>query len=258
MSILRKAWCSTLALAFTAGAFAVQAQEAAPAEEQTTKPRAVLFKVHDIKPVENTEGVITHCDFLVTFYNRTTDSLRQAKIDMGWTDEITERYMIEGTGEEEKTASTARPRASRNSRNAEPVLGEITTSVDMPALGAYKQATVKGSVKTEKCFLLLDNLEFNVASCSIIGQTNDSGSSARSSRRSRVTASRNTSECANLFEYVNSQNPEYYDEFKNISYSEQERLLSDEKKQDISDIESTYETIVGNFEKADSIVNNIK
>ena len=61
-----------------------------------------------------------------------------------------------------------------------------------------------------------------------------------------------------MFEYVNSQNPEYYDEFKNISYSEQERLLSDEKKQDISDIESTYETIVGNFEKADSIVNNIK
>ncbi len=256
MSILKKAWCSTLALAFTGAAFAACAQEAAPAEDQTTKPRAILFKVHDIKPVENTEGVVTHCDFLVTFYNRTTDSLRQAKIDMGWTDEVTERYMIDEA--DAKPETSTRTRSTRSSRNAEPVLGEITTSVDMPALGAYKQATVKGSVKTEKCFLLLDNLEFNVASCSIIGQNAENENSSRSSRRTRVAASRNNSECANLFEYVNSKNPEYYDEFKNISYSEQERLLSDEKKQDISDIESTYETIVNNFEKADSIMNNIK
>ena len=175
---------------------------------------------------------------------------------MGWTDEVTERYMIDEA--DAKPETSTRTRNTRSSRNAEPVLGEITTSVDMPALGAYKQATVKGSVKTEKCFLLLDNLEFNVASCSIIGQNAENENSSRSSRRTRVAASRNNSECANLFEYVNSKNPEYYDEFKNISYSEQERLLSDEKKQDISDIESTYETIVNNFEKADSIMNNIK
>ncbi len=257
MSIFQKAWCSTLALFFTAGAFTVQAQEAVPVEAQTTKPRAVLFKVHDIKPVENTEGIITHCDFLVTFYNRTTDSLRQAQIDMGWTDKVSERYMIDAEDSEEDSTSN-RTRSSRSSRNSEPVLGEITTSVDMPALGAYKQATVKGSVKTEKCFLLLDNLEFKVASCSIIGQNDNNSSSSRSSRRSRVTSNRNTSECANLFEYVDSKNPEYYDEFKNISYSEQERLTSNEKKQDISDIEASYNTIIKNFERADNIINNIK
>lgn len=257
MSIFQKAWCSTLALFFTAGAFTVQAQEAVPVEAQTTKPRAVLFKVHDIKPVENTEGIITHCDFLVTFYNRTTDSLRQAQIDMGWTDKVSERYMIDAEDSEEDSTSN-RTRSSRSSRNSEPVLGEITTSVDMPALGAYKQATVKGSVKTEKCFLLLDNLEFKVASCSIIGQSDNNSSSSRSSRRSRVTSNRNTSECANLFEYVDSKNPEYYDEFKNISYSEQERLTSNEKKQDISDIEASYNTIIKNFERADNIINNIK
>ena len=137
MSIFQKAWCSTLALFFTAGAFTVQAQEAVPVEAQTTKPRAVLFKVHDIKPVENTEGIITHCDFLVTFYNRTTDSLRQAQIDMGWTDKVSERYMIDAEDSEEDSTSN-RTRSSRSSRNSEPVLGEITTSVDMPALGALK------------------------------------------------------------------------------------------------------------------------
>ena len=257
MSIFKKAWCSTLALAFTVSAFAVQAQEAPTVENaQTTKPRAVLFKLHDIKPVENTEGTITHCDFLVTFYNRTTDSLRQAKIDMGWTDEVTERYFAE-EDDEKKTSSRTRSNRSSN-RIAAPVLGEITTSVDMPALGSYKQTTFKGSVKTEKCFLLLDNLEFNVSSCSSIGDNANNNENTRNSRRSRVAASRNASECANLFEYVDSKNPEYYGEFKNISYTEQERLLSDEKKQDISDIEATYEKIVKNFEKAASIINNIK
>lgn len=250
MNIVRNAVCGSLALALGMGAFAAQAQEASA--EQTTKPRAVLFKVHDIKPVENTEGVVTHCDFLVTFYNRTPDSMRQAKINMGWTDEVSERYVIDS--DEVKTKPVSR-NSVRGQQNNAKNLGPITTSVDMPALGSYKQATVKGSVKTEKCFLLLDNLDFEVASCSIIGRDNND---AVSDRRRRIAATRSTSECAGLFEYVDSKNPEYYDEFKNISYSEQERLLKDEKKQDTSDIEASYEEIVKNFDKANSIVNNIK
>ncbi len=255
MKMLNKALLSSLSIALGLASFGAYAQEAEPQQEDTTKPRAVLFKVHDIKPVENTDGVVTHCDFLVTFYNRTTDSFRQAKVDMGWTDEVTERYVIDD--EEKKEDKNTRVVNRSGQRNNEVKLGEITTSVEMPALGSYKQATVKGSVKTEKCFLLLDNLDFNVASCSIIGQ-NDNNNQAANSRRSRVANTRNTSACANLFEYVDSKNPEYYDEFKNISYSEQERLLNNEKAQDTTDIESTYENIVSNFEKADKVVSSIK
>lgn len=250
MSIVKKALYGTLALTLGMSAISVSAQEASM---ETSKPRAVLFKVHDIKPVENTEGVITHCDFLVTFYNRTTDSFRSAKLDMGWTDAVTERYMIDDK-EKETSAEPARTRSMRS--NTPVSLGEITSSVDMPSLGSYKQATVKASVKTEKCFLLLDNLNFNVASCSIVGK--DDANATQNSRRSRVSTSRSTSECANLFEYVDSKNPEYYDEFKNISFSEQERLLSDEKKQDTSDIEAAYQGIVENFQKAEQIITNIK
>lgn len=249
MSIVKKALCGTLVLAFGAMAFSVQAQNAS--QQPSTKPRAVLFKVHDIKPVENTDGVITHCDFLVTFYNRTTESLRQAKLDMGWTDEVTERYVIDEN--EVKTASSASRMQNRNARASS--MGDITTSIDMPALGAFKQATVKGSVKTEKCFLLLDNLDYNVASCSIIGKDTEQ---QQGTRRGRVATSRNNSECANLFEYVDSKNPEYYDEFKNISFSEQERLLSDEKKQDTSDINAAYDNIMKNLEKTNSVLINIK
>lgn len=255
MKILKKALLRSISLALSMVAFTVQAQETKDVEEATTKPRAVLFKVHDIKSIENTDGVITDCDFLVTFYNRTTDSLRQAQVDMGWTDTITARYTSEN---EEETATKSDQRERRGARNNDRNnidLGEITTSVEMPALGSYKQATVKGSVKTEKCFLLLDNLNFNVASCGIIGRAETQNNNTR---RNRVSNSRNTSECASLFQYVDSKNPEYYDEFKNISYSEQERLLSNEKAQDMTELESTYERIIKNFGKAESIVNSIK
>ncbi len=250
MRIITKILCSTLALSTLA--FNVAAQEA---DEQTTKPRAVLFKVHDIKPVENTEGVVTHCDFLVTFYNRTTDSLRQATIDMGWVDSVTERYLIDEESAKAETAEKARQNRPMVAANAKK-MPDVTTSVEMPALGAYKQATVKGSVKTEKCFLLLDNLDYNVSACSIIGK--DDNSQPDNSRRQRMTASRNTSECANLFEYVDSKNPEYYGEFKDIPFSEQERLLNNEHAQDTTDIQTSYENAVKNFQKATEIMENIK
>ena len=142
-------------------------------------------------------------------------------------------------------------RRGRSLRDNEEKLGTIVTSVDMPSLGSYKQASVKASVKTEKCFLLLDNLNYQVGACTMLGQ----GEDLHSSRRSKAT--KDDASCANLFEYVDSKNPEYYDEFKNISFSEQERLLSEEKKHDTSDIESVYKEAIKNFEKAESVLGNI-
>ena len=104
--------------------------------------------------------------------------------------------------------------------------------------------------------MLLDSLNYNVTSCNIIGKSDNSNSNDL--RRSRIAASRNTGECANLFQYVDSKNPEYYNEFKNISYSEQERLLSNEKAQDTTEMEETYGKIIKNLEKANSVIADIK
>ena len=254
MNMFKNLFYATLSMGVCASALpAATADKNDAVEEETTKPRAVLFKIHEIKPLENTEGQITNCDFLVTFYNRTTDSMRQAKIEMGWTDKISERYAI---GEDDKPAAEKTPaRSVRDSRNSQQSLGAVTTTVEMPALGSHKQATVRGSVKTEKCFMLLDSLNYNVASCSIIGKGDNNSADAR---RNRVASSRSTGECANLFQYVDSKNPEYYNEFKNISYSEQERLLANEKAQDITEMEESYDKIVKNFEKVNSLIAEIK
>ena len=68
MKIVKKALYSTLMLACFSFVTSVSAQEKTATKVDSTKPRAVLFKVHEIKPVENEDGAITHCDFLVTFY----------------------------------------------------------------------------------------------------------------------------------------------------------------------------------------------
>ena len=135
--------------------------------ESTSKPRAVLFKLHDIKPVMNTEGMVTHCDFMATFYNRTEDGLRPAKLELGWTDSVTEKYQIG----EEVTEEPQNKKINNYRNTAKQVkLGDVTTVVDMPALGSYKQVSVKATVETEKCFLLLDNLNFRVESCDLVGK----------------------------------------------------------------------------------------
>lgn len=247
MKVVKKALYSTLMLACFSFAASVHAQEKATANADSTKPRAVLFKIHEIKPVENDEGTITHCDFLVTFYNRTTESFRSATINMGWTDKVSERYFSEDATE----PADENIRRSRSSRNNEEKLGTILTNVDMPSLGSYKQASVKATVKTDKCFLLLDNLNYQVGSCNMLGE----GETLSSSRRSRAT--KEDASCANLFEYVDSKNPEYYDEFKNISFSEQERIMAEEKKHDTSDIDNVYKETIKNFEKAESVLENI-
>lgn len=244
---MKKALYSTLMLACIAMMTPAQAQTS----ESTSKPRAVLFKLHDIKPAMDTEGVITHCDFMATFYNRTEDSLRQARLELGWTDSVTEKYKI---GEEEKEEPNT-TRSYSNSRSRDKVLGEILTTVDMPALGSYKQVSVKGSVKTEKCFLLLDNLDFRVENCSLVSKNVENNDT----KNYKSKASREAlSGCASLFEYIDSKNPEYYDEFKAVSYSEQERLINDDRKKDVSDLENTYNEVVEKLKQAEDTINKIK
>ena len=222
------------------------AAEEPKADQPTSKSRAVLFKVHDITPVLNSDGLVTDCDFLVTFYNRSPDGLRSAKLDLGWTDTVSDKFLIEG--EEENEELPKRPQSYNRIEKDE--LGNIRTTVDMPSLGAYAQTTVKGVVKTEKCFALMENLKFNVTACSVAdSNTRDN---------SRASRSRPSSECVGLFQFVSPSNPEYYDEFKEVSYSEQEEMLNTEKATNLEEINTKYNDIVSTFEKANTVLSNIQ
>jgi hypothetical protein len=261
MKFVLKTFCSTLALACILTAPLAHAEDSeteATVSEQTTKPRAVLFKIHDIEPVTDAEGVVTNCDFMVTFYNRTDESFRQAKLNLGWEDNVSSRFEVDQDSAKEEKVVKEQPRNARyrsvDQKESKASSMEVTTSVTMPSLSAYKQASVKATVKTAKCFLLLDNVEFDVASCNMISKN----TTETTSRRSRMVADRSDSECAGLFEYVDSKNPEYYDEFKKISYSDQAKLLGDEKVQDTSDIKKAYDQVVTNINHASATLDGIK
>ena len=63
-------------------------------EEPTTRGDAVIFKVHDITPV-NEEGVVVGCDFSVTLYNRTAINFRSFTINLNWEDPVDERFKFD-------------------------------------------------------------------------------------------------------------------------------------------------------------------
>ena len=49
---------------------------------------AVLFKIHDVKPLRDRDGNVTDCEFGVTFYNRTNSDVNKIAMDLTWTDEV--------------------------------------------------------------------------------------------------------------------------------------------------------------------------
>lgn len=217
------------------------------------KPQVILFKIHDIKPVVNAEGATTACEYTATFFNRTPLSLRQAKINFGWNDDISEKFFAEeeenneeenAEGEKQEKAPKPAPKA-----NEKEPLGSILSSVDLPALGSLRQISVQGRAETDKCFALFDNLKFEVSVCNILGQ--DGSRQGRDNVRGNVN-------CAGLFAFVNSKHPEYYGEFKEISYEEQVAMEKTAEEKETEAIANVNKKIVSNLEQITTTLSEIK
>ncbi len=222
------------------------------AEPQATspfgdKPQVILFKIHDIKPVVNDEGATTACEYTATFFNRTPLSLRQAKVNFGWSDNISDTFFAdEETSETEASQGEDTPKAQSKPKEKESALGTILSSVDLPALGSLRQISVQGRVETDKCFALFDNLKFEVPVCNILGQ--DQG---REGVRGGVN-------CAGLFAYVNSKHPEYYGEFKEISYEEQVAMEKTAEQKETEEIAAINQVITTDLQQITTTLSNIK
>lgn len=253
---------ATLSLATVkADAATAKTEEKAPnaempklSPELTNKPQAVLFKLHDIKPITNADGEVESCEYTATFYNRTQHNLRQAKVNFGWTDEISEMYLSdeEKTPEAATEEKTAGKSLSKQNKPEEKALGTILSSVDLPALGSLKQVSVRGSVNTDECFLLFDKVAFNVTNCTILGQENTE------SRRSRFDNNKETVNCGALFSYVNSKHPEYYAGFKEISFEEEEKVEKNNEEKEKEAITATDKQISEHIEKTNDVISNIQ
>lgn len=212
--------------------------------EQTTRSDAVIFKVHDVKPVAE-EGVVSGCDFTVTLFNRTAINFRNFTINMTWDDVVDEkfkfdRYVEAVMGKEDldkfkeviKEETPAKP---------------LGASVTVNAFGANKQISVRSHVNSEKCYLMLKDATFNVSPCDIARNVNSMNDMALA----------DTNECTGLFQFVSTANPEYYGKFKSISITEEAQQNEITENQELSDIDDVISKIVENLGVSDNTLNNI-
>lgn len=169
----------------------------------------VLFKVHDIVPVKNADGNVVACDIGATFYNRTANEIKNASLNLVWTDEV----VGEVINQEERNAKEAQranrrntPRYNTSSYSSK----SIVLKLRLPPLKSYQQITLKSKVNTDRCFLLLNDMEVDVLNC---------GNSSGDKKAKTPAIAQNS--CDGLFTYISPASPEYYNDFQAVSVAEQ-------------------------------------
>ena len=245
MSVQNMFLSGVAGLMLTAGAACAQTTEAEAPQLAEEEDEAILFKVHDIKPVKNSKDVVNACDFYVTFYNRSNKDINGAQLDLIWEDDSLLDII-----DDEKEKSAEKNKNGENvaadfsyTQQTNPV--QLTASVNMPAIKSFKQITVRQSIKTDRCYILLDNLSINVKSCAV-KQTGSSSS----------LGANNT--CNGLFRFVSQESPEYYTDFKPVSYTTQKTADIRERANQEKEMEEQYKKAVQSMDALTQILAEIK
>ncbi len=196
----------------------------------------VLFKIHDIVPEKNVNGKVLYCNVGATFFNRTKEDISNAALTLSWSDDVI-GDAIDQEERDDKEMRRTDPKAPRSRYSTAGFTGKlVNTSLKLPPLKAGQQVSLKTKVDTDRCFLLLNDMDVTVNNC---------GTAGMNERRSR-----NSSGCDNLFSYVSPKMPEYYTEFKETSYDEQIRLDNEE-------VDSLYDGINTTFDEAIKLIRDI-
>ena len=183
----------------------------------------VLFKIHDVVPVKNADGIVASCEVGATFYNRTDKEISNAALNLVWTDEV----IVDAINQEDRNMREARKQNRQNLpryNTATYSSSNVTLDLRLPMMKPHQQITLKSKIATDRCFLLLNDMEIKVTNCGTAGDDKN-------------IYGRGTADCSNLFRYISPKNPEYYSEFKEVSSEEiaaQEQSESDRKKQEIN------------------------
>ncbi len=213
------------------------------------KADAVLFKVHDISSVKNTDGDVVACEFKVTFYNRSPKDISGATLLLSWKDRVINGVIdeeLKRSDEKNKMNNDGRyVRATSATEKVTPI--DVNASVDMPAIKAYKQLTLSSRLQSDRCFLLLGNTDFKVSSCSAVDN-----------QSSMAMAGYGNSDCGGLFKFVSSKEPDYYKEFKKISYDEEKAAKRTAQEKDTQEVNKAYGEAVDSLNSASSILSRIK
>lgn len=236
MSISKKVFTTALALLVATSISSARAEDAAQ------KDSAVLFKIHDIVPIKNSEGDVVACDFNTTFFNRSPILIKEATLELSWQDKTLGEVI-----DNEKKQDAAKNRRSRGySRTERNTDQNVRVTVDVPSLKSYKQATVQTRVNTDRCFLLIEKVDFNLRTC-----TADTASASARRRGGN-------SECNRMFRFVSPEDEQYYVEFKPVTIEEEKTQQENERLEGKSELDGLYTNTVETLGNAGSVISGIK
>lgn len=212
-------------------------------EEPTTRNDAVIFKVHEIEPVLK-DGIVTGCDYSVTLYNRTSINFRTFTINMTWKDVVDERFDFE-----QYMKSFVDPKELEEHKEflqQDASTKPMTANITVNAFGADKQISIRSHVNSDKCYLMLTNANYTVTPCDIVRSVDNP-----------ATKDVGGKECTKLFQFVDTSNPEYFGQFKNMSATElaaQEKMI---ETNELADIDTVINKVVENIETSDKTLKSI-
>lgn len=202
----------------------------------TSELGSIIFRIENIKPIKDKDDNIKKCSFVLTTFNRMDKALNEATMEMEWEDNITGKY----------TAKLGLPKNAKATENESGNL--ITTTIKLSNVQPHIQKSFIGEVETDKCFLLFDTISYQVSGCVmdeekvIIKDGKAIGGS----------------NCSNNFNYINSKNPEYYAEFKDVPESVLQKQAEDEKNLELAKINSNCDNILADLKKTDAALSGVK
>lgn len=188
----------------------------------------VIYKIHDINPVKEDNDIVS-CDFSVTFYNRTPDIISNLSMNIGWLDEVIEDKIKQEKQEQVRDENGRTSGYSGKSKTEQFTSKTISSNLSIPPLPPSKQISIKSSVKTDRCFLLLEKPILKINSCKV-------GSVANIDKQAGA--------CNNLFMYVSPESGDYYTDFKPITYDEEKHEIEKQNKQEQKELDSIYNNAI--------------
>ncbi len=240
--ILMSSLSALCVFSYAANAMAEETEE----NNATSEAGAILFRIENIKPVQNKDGIVDKCTFVVTTFNRMEKGIREAKLNFTWQDNISAKYTIDGNDIKVNQGNEAQT--------------TVSTEVTLTNIPPHRQKSFEASVETNKCFLLFDNLQYTVSSCANDGDKIERKNSGKSVNSYSNSQNNNTSSggCANNFDYIDSQNPEYYSEFKDVPESVIAEQIESEKNSEVEKINTGYGELMSDFHKINDVLGAIK
>lgn len=202
----------------------------------------VTYKIHDVSPVKE-DNEVTACNFSVTFYNRSPQIVSDLSLDLNWLDEVVEEKIKEEKNEPVKNGAGATTGYSGQSKTEQYTSKMISTNLSVPPLPPEKQISLKASIKTDRCFLLLDRPQLKINSCKYGAEKN---------------VDRSAGACNNLFVFVSPEEGDYYTDFKPISYEAEKEEIAEKQKTQQNELDTLYNGAVASIKRVSQTLDTMQ